>query len=243
MPAQLRVQVPGQPPFQAWIQTEVVRIGSGHSDTGDTVDIQIDGLPHHLITVVFRNGGYWLANRSPCALPLARRIVQPGEIVTWRDGATLALEAGIQITLACQEDPRPLRHESWRPEPDFQLVERVREERRRQRVNAWCFAVALLAVFITAVIVSRRPENWSLNEHERLEAILDGSSAAEQNKCRGVRDQLRSAFSLEQQGDVNGAGQAYRQARDLMKSITEPDLTAKVRNELLSYIVTRIDSI
>lgn len=235
MPAAIRVLVPNAPPLYQWIESEVIRIGSSPDS-----DIQIEGLAPHAATVVFRDGDYLLINRSNASLSLAHREVTPGAEAVWLDRAELVLADNVSMALVRHQDPRPLRCEPGRQLPDFEAPDQQRMKVRRRRKDMTCFAIAVLAIFLTAYI-SNTPHTPSYQiEYNRAMQVMSESPPQVQAEFSNVCEWIRKAYSVEQRGDAMRARDTYLQARELLLQAAISEPPSELRSKLLDFVTSRI---
>jgi len=237
MPAAIRVLVPHAPPLYQWIESAVIRIGSDCD-----CDIQVQGGEPHIATVVFRAGDYYLINRSSEALPLAKESVAPGSQVIWKDGMELLLAGSISLALVRHPDPSPLSCETGRQMPAFDAPDNERSQKYRRRKEIVCFLVTVIAIFLTA-FMSRAPRNsLKQQEYARIISTLSHASPKVQQQLGYVVDWVHMGFSVEQRGEIERARLAYLTARDrLIETATSEDADG-LRQELLTFITTRISN-
>jgi hypothetical protein len=235
MPAAIRVIVPQVPPLYRWIEAEVIRIGSKLEN-----EICIAGLASHVATVVFREGSYWLVNRTQEPLLVGRGVIEPGQDGIWADGTQLQLSGGVSLTLIRHADPRPVLVEPGRLLPAIDAPERQRVWNRQRRREWICFAITAFAVFVTGYL--SRAEN---GDHRRpaydvaLRALREAPVEARAEFAMAT-DWIHRAYSLDQRGDSAAAFDSYRQARELLLHARPTANARKLRQQLLQYVALRL---
>lgn len=216
MPAALRVRCPNAPPLYAWIEAEVVRVGSDAD-----CDVRIDGTAPHAATVVYRGGEFYVVNRSRSPLTLAGQALPGGAESRWSDGAALVLPPGIEVSLVQHSNPTPVAQQSWRSMPEFDEPDQQRLALRERQKQAACLVISVAAIFLTGILWARPSTS---GQQQRYRQVLDSLDAAQATVAGASEAQvladavgwLRAAHSSERRGQRDVARQRYLAVRDLV---------------------------
>ena len=235
MPAAIRIVAPNTPPIHQWIEAEVVRVGSSPEN-----EIQIAGVAAHVATIVYRDSGYELFNRTGVPLPLARGVVAPGASAAWQDRAELVLGGEVSLTLVRHENPAPLSIEPGQLLPDIDAPDKDRMRLRQRRKELLCFIVTATALFLTACLLKTRPAGDGELEYGRVMRLLSPAPPEVRAEFSDVCDWLRKASSVEQGGNPRAADEIYRYARDLLLRLKVSERSCTLRTELIQIVANRL---
>jgi len=130
MPVQIRIPSNNR---TVWIENCPVRVGS---DINAGVRIASADVASYAATVDYRNGSYYVWNRSPGDLLINSQPLPPNENSEWPDGATLTLTGGTELVLELSGDgaPAPMvnSHQQIRAELDEEYENQVLENEVEQ---------------------------------------------------------------------------------------------------------------
>ena len=240
MPTALRITSPNAPPLYAWLQAEVVRIGSA----GDC-DIRIDGVVAHLATIVFRDPEFYVVNRSESSLLFAGKPLASGAEAIWRPSDKLGLPQGVVIELIPHRDRRPQPLESGSPMPEYDAPEQERTATRRRHKQLACYAITAAALFVTGAMrtwnASAPSDAQYVRIVESLQAYVE-KSPEEGRQLQHAADWIKAAHSSELRGQTEPARQRYVIVRDLLDSAANPEI-AEIRRQTLAYVATRLEAL
>ncbi len=107
-----------------WIERKVVRIGS---DPIMEITIPSDQLAGHALTLEYRDGAYYVHNRSTEMVHLGGRTIAQNATDRWSDTDLLECSGAIQLALELDRDPAP----TMRPMEDSRVAAAIPSDPNR----------------------------------------------------------------------------------------------------------------
>jgi hypothetical protein len=241
MPSVLRIETCDTEFTYAWIEADVVRIGSASSN-----EICIPGIEPILATLIYRHGEFTVINRTGEDLTLGSAVAPPGRETHWPANTSLRVDDQTTLTLLCHADPRPtsIAPGEALPNPEaprLQLAARKEFQRKICCLIVTCAALFTTAVFVAAAPKSPLPDRWFQEVLEQTSRQASTGDVA----AKEVGSLLQVAYSLEKRQARHDARQTYYLIRQRIfdwKARTEGG-DSNWANDLLEFVLARIEKL
>lgn len=191
--------------------------------SGTHADIQLASGEPHVATVEYRQGAYYVHNRSGRVLRMRGRKFRPGAVRRWASGQVLQADSSTRLVLWYGNDLTPAARTPQLPAPGALAppapAYRKRASGRKQKWLLWG-AVALSAAFY---LYASGPPPVSVNE---FEAVIEPWLTPEgqqvpgyDNPSRVIVARLQLAREYELAGNGHEAYTTYARLRDDLQEL------------------------
>lgn len=238
MPSAIRIESAASPITYAWVEADVVRVGSASGNEIFVADV--DPLA---VTVLYQRGRFAIINRTNRTLALANRPLAPGTEAHWPKSAPLAINGQVTLRLLCQADPSPQLASLGRVQADPEGPQIEMAARRAFRKQLIYFALTAGCVFLIAASFALQsehplPDAWF---GKVLGAVRSGELRSDPGAA-DVRDMLQMAYSLEKRSARTDARALYLTVREKLSSNTATGVSAEPwSREALSFVLARLE--
>jgi hypothetical protein len=223
-----------------WISEEVFRIGSG-----DGADWRLPELEPHALTVQFRRGQYFVANRGSLPLLLDGDPVPPGRSAAWKVDQELRVGSTV-VWLWSDGDSAPS------PQPrlfdDTAEDEAAEDEaapapapKRTRLVLSLALGASL--IFAWASSPSRQTDDGGLDrQFDSLVLAIENSVSAEDPLLGSLRPTLQEARVSEVRRQDKTALGRYQAARDLLlaRKLPETGYLTGIEQQAAAFVESRL---
>lgn len=238
MPSAIRIESAACPLTYAWVEADVVRVGSAPGN-----EICIPDIDPLAVTVLYQDRGFAVINRTSRTLALANRPFAPGDEVQWPKSSPLAINDQVTLRLLCQADPSPQLAALGCVQPDPEGPQLDMVARRAFRKQLIYFALTAASVFILAAVFALQPEHplpdvWF---GKVLGAVRNGELHSDPGAAE-VRDMLQTAYSLEKRSARTDARAHYLTVRDRLSSSKASSVSGEAwSREAMSFVLARLE--
>jgi hypothetical protein len=230
--------------IEYWIERKWTRLGRNPGGTGSEIVLDAPGLAPHALSFEFRDGRYYVHNKTPQAVSVGGKPAPSGSASTLDPDAEVVLNESIRVRLVVVGDPapspKPTEIDLGRQEAPAPVDDPAR--RRRLLLIAGVIAgLTVLFVLIATIAEANAPiapvEQSPLQS--RFQAIVEGAmSDVATPTMRMVRPILQHAFAAETRRGA-AAGTHYRFVRDALLGVPGANRTP-LEVETLGFVNSRI---
>jgi hypothetical protein len=230
MPAKLIV-IAGEPSGTEFdIQDEVLRIGSGTQ-----CEFRLSELAPHAATLEYRDGTYFLHNRSDAMIALGRDRLGLRDSAAWSPGMEANLGHGLTLRLDVEGDPAPakparptytIEYDAEEPVEDGQAAAKKPAGSSKKTLQIAIIVVAVPLCIWMLLSDNEPPKADPAEKRVSFTEVIDKLADSPVDKERGsqsIRAALQRARSAELHGDRKAARQAYGFVRDTLVIHRKPD--------------------
>ncbi len=207
-----------------WMTRPIMRLGSDAA-----MDLQIEGIAGHAVTVQFRDRRYFVYRRDPSLVRLAGVPLADDSAKAWRAGQALQLGEQTTLCLRIEGDPAPAAASSGagqcvgpmsRDAPQSSSERSPTDSsksagRSRQMTIVGSFMLVFGAYLFLFQGDGMPPDSVQEQFHHLVEDLLR-FSPPEDSRLQSLRPKLQEAYRWEITGCTGSAVQRYKEIRTML---------------------------